>query len=312
LEPSVILRYVREAIELGVEEFEITGGGEPFMRKNILTRLFRLIKNAGRFGNITTNGTLFDEHDAELLVKLGWDRVTISIDGPNEKINDYLRGKGSFERIMNSIRMLNEWKKKLKKEKPRLKFNTVISKKNFRLLHKMITFAKNNGVELVSFEKMTIHSEYGRMLKLNKKDTQFLERELNTCSKLAKKLGIWTNAYELTKENFIQNSNSMTRILAKYAGHSFLTAYCYEPWWHLVVKVDGSIQPCCLYDEKRENVKRKGLKDVWYGRFFDDIRKSILERRFSSFCSICNAGQVMENLRIRTMLAQWSNGKRSD
>ena len=262
LEEKSILKYVKEGIKLGVKEFEITGGGEPLMRKNIALKLFRMIKKANRFGNITTNGTLFTKDDIKLLVKLKWDRVTLSIDGPNERVNDYLRGKGSFERIMNSVRMFNEWKKKLKSKRPVLKFNTVISNKNYKVLDKMILLAKDNDVEIVSFEKLTVHSEWGERLKLRGKQYETLEKKLKLSSILAEKFGLWTNAYGLTKESFVKNSNSMTKILNKYAGNSFVTAYCYEPWWHIVVKVDGSVQPCCLYDEKTENVKNKDLKKI--------------------------------------------------
>jgi MoaA/NifB/PqqE/SkfB family radical SAM enzyme len=70
-----------------------------------------------------------------------------------------------------------------------------------------------------------------------------------------------------------------------------------------VIKTDGSAQPCCLYDEKEENVRKKSLKEIWFGKFFEDIRNSMREKKFSKYCSICNAGQVFENRRIRDELS---------
>ena len=307
LEEKTIKRYVKEGLMIHVEEFEITGGGEPLMRKKLVLELMKMIKSFGRFGNITTNGTLFTESDVRFLVKSGWDRITFSLDGPNEKINDYLRGRGTFERVMNGIGLFNKWKEKLRVRTPILKFNFVISNKNYTSVADMIKLANQKKVEIIHFDKLTIHSKIGESLKLKGKEIQILNKELKKADRLAKKYSIWTNAVELTKEKFVENSNEMTKILRKHSGNQFVNAFCYEPWWHIVVKVDGSVQPCCLYDEKIENVKNKSLKDIWFGQFFEGIRKSILERKFSKYCSICNAGQVLENWRIRNELIRCLN-----
>ena len=104
LSDNKLLSIVKEALDFGVEEFEITGGGEPLMRKEITLKMMKIIKDSGKTGNITTNGTLFDKESIKFLVKIGWDKVTFSIDGPNQKMNDYLRGKGAFEKNVQNIK----------------------------------------------------------------------------------------------------------------------------------------------------------------------------------------------------------------
>jgi len=302
LKDEVIKRYVKEGIKFGIEEFEITGGGEPLMRKELVLELMKMIKEEGKWGNITTNGTLFEEEDITQIIEMGWDRITFSLDGPNAEINDYLRGKGCFETVVKNIRRFQHEKERMKTDKPILKFNVVISRINFRHLPEMIRLAKKMGIEIVHFDKMTVHSSIGEKIKVRKEEMGELKRKLIEAQKLADGYNILTNARELTSEPFVDKSNEMVELMRKDSGKDFNNLYCYEPWWHIVVKPDGSVQPCCLFDSKEENIKQKSLKQIWFGDYFERIRKSIMEREFFEFCKICNAGQFLENRRIREAL----------
>ena len=80
-------------------------GGEPLLRKDIL-KLAKLLKNVRNKIQlcITTNGTLINEENEEDLVET-FDEIRISIDGFKE-INDAMRGKGSFEKVMKAFRYI--------------------------------------------------------------------------------------------------------------------------------------------------------------------------------------------------------------
>lgn len=299
---------VKQAIDLGVAEFDITGGGEPMMRKRLTVEIMKLVKSFGRKGNITTNGTLFSDEDIETMVEIGWDRITFSLDGPDAETNDYLRGKGAFEKIMRSIDKLNELKKSRGSKLPAVKFNTVLSSKNYGSVKRIIKLAGRVGCDIVSFEPLTVHSEPGKSIKLNPSEARDFVGIAPDAKKLAGKLGIQTNIGGLVQTQFIEKSNEMVDVIrgdgkkSDSDAQGFASLLCFEPWWHLVIKVDGSAQPCCLYDLKDENVKDKPLKEIWYGRTFQKIREDTIKGKFSKFCSICNSGQVMENRKIGKML----------
>lgn len=305
LSDEELIRVVKEAINFGVNEFEITGGGEPLIRKALLLKIIKIIKKAKRFGNITTNGTLFTESDVKEFIKVGWDRITFSLDGPNREINDFLRGKGCFERVVESINLFNKLKRKFNKKLPQIKFNVVVWNKNYNKVCEIVKLAKKLNCELIHFDSLTIHPKSGEKLKLNKKQREEFEKFAKKAKILAENYGIWTNVDMLTKE-FLEKSNEMVKIIKKEGrGNGFLSISCYEPWWHLVIKTNGTAQPCCLYDEKEENVKNKSLREIWFGDFFGKVREGIKRKKFSSFCSICNAGQVFENRRLREELRKW-------
>ena len=308
LSDEKLIGIVKEAIELGVMEFEITGGGEPLIRKGLVLQIMGLVKGSDRMGNITTNGTLFSDEGIRKIVTMGWDRITFSIDGPDAETSDFLRGKGSFDMIMKSISLFNTYKKSCSSKDPIIKFNTVLSNKNYEKAIEMIELAHKVGCEIVSFEPLTVHSDFGRKLKLNEEEIEKFNSIIPKAKKLAEDYKIYTNIDGLIKTQFIEKSNKMVEVIKEDSKNEieknsgFALVPCFEPWWHLVIKVDGSVQPCCLYDIKDDNVKDKSLKEIWFGETFQRIRKSIMDRKFSKYCSICNAGQVLENRRIREIL----------
>lgn len=80
-------------------------GGEPLLRRDIL-KLVQAVKNIGDGIQlcITTNGTLINQKNAEDLVE-NFDEIRISIDG-FEEINDAMRGKGTFKKVMKGFRYI--------------------------------------------------------------------------------------------------------------------------------------------------------------------------------------------------------------
>ncbi|MCC7431178.1 methyltransferase domain-containing protein [bacterium] len=102
-----VLSVIREGLALGVKKMYFTGG-EPFFRKDI----FELIDTALTKAELTilSNGILFKGETLSKLATYDKTKLTlqISLDGSNAKINDAIRGKGSFENIVNGIKNLIE------------------------------------------------------------------------------------------------------------------------------------------------------------------------------------------------------------
>ncbi|MBI5417141.1 GTP 3',8-cyclase MoaA [Candidatus Poribacteria bacterium] len=74
-----IVKVAEFAVSQGINRIRITGG-EPFVRKNFFTLLYRLSKIPGIIDlGITTNGTLLEEY-AESIYTIGIKRINISLD----------------------------------------------------------------------------------------------------------------------------------------------------------------------------------------------------------------------------------------
>ncbi len=86
----------------------ILTGGEPLLRPDI----FEIIEYGNDKGLrmvIAINGTLLDMEKARRLKGSGIKRVSLSIDGRNERSHDSFRGvEGSFDTVLRAARLLNE------------------------------------------------------------------------------------------------------------------------------------------------------------------------------------------------------------
>lgn len=82
-------------------------GGEPLLRGDFKELLKYLKNNYNGHIGISTNGTLITNSNAELLVKYA-DQIDISVDGVDEETCSIVRGKGVFEKVIKSIKILQD------------------------------------------------------------------------------------------------------------------------------------------------------------------------------------------------------------
>jgi radical SAM protein with 4Fe4S-binding SPASM domain len=105
--PGPVLQdVINQAVGLGTERFFITGG-EPLARKDILEIITNIVVAHQRELVLLTNGTVFKGGRLEALAALPPDRlrIQISLDGASPDVNDPIRGRGSFERICEGVRL---------------------------------------------------------------------------------------------------------------------------------------------------------------------------------------------------------------
>lgn len=297
-----LLQIVREAAELGVKEWIVSGGGEPLVRKSTTLKVLKEIKKNNMWGLLTTNGTLLTEKDAEFLVDIGWDQIQFSIDGPNKVINDFLRPPKSFERTINAVKILRRVRDSKDSKKPYIGFNTVLNRMNFDKLNEMIELAAFVGSELVYFEP--IYSGYSKIdLKITKENMSKLAKCLKKAKKTAKKLGIDTNAEEFLNFQLVDKSNLRERMLNEVRGTSkFVDIPCFRSWYLMGIKASG-FAGCCSTFEAGEFIQGKSLREVWFGESFRKLREEMLNKKMPSYCSKCSVVVLMENKKLRKILS---------
>jgi radical SAM protein with 4Fe4S-binding SPASM domain len=108
LSTDEIIALLGDIIKLNPKKLVFTGG-EPLLRGDIfdLANRFKSLDRNKRIGlYINTNGTLITRDIAHKLIE-SFDEIRISLDGP-EEINDALRGKGTFDRVMQAIDYIQE------------------------------------------------------------------------------------------------------------------------------------------------------------------------------------------------------------
>ncbi len=132
------LSLIEEIASEGGKIINFTGG-EPLLREDI-GELVDFIHSKGLQATVNSNGSLFTEKVKELK---NLSSLKLSLDGPQE-IHDFIRGKGSFDKVMQAIDTA-------KTENLKFSLCTVLSRYNLAYIEQIIGLAKNLNTT-VSFQ----------------------------------------------------------------------------------------------------------------------------------------------------------------
>jgi radical SAM protein with 4Fe4S-binding SPASM domain len=126
-------------------------GGEPLMHPNVLELIREAkVRAPGCRIDMSTNGTLLPRV-ADGLVEAGIDIVYISLDGPTAEINNPIRGRNSFERVVVGVRALQEAIRKAG-HGPRIALNFTLTGMNYTSLPGMVRLAEELDVEQLTVD----------------------------------------------------------------------------------------------------------------------------------------------------------------
>lgn len=127
-------------------------GGEPFMYPD-MPLLLEEIKKRNLFCMINTNGTLLKKH-AELIVKLGVEKLAISVEGPPELHNKICNFDKAYNMTLAGIQAIAEEKKRQKSAYPMIHVKSVISPANVGQLEPVIKLYDTGWIQMVEFSNM--------------------------------------------------------------------------------------------------------------------------------------------------------------
>jgi len=262
-------KIIEEAKELKVNTIDLTGGGEPFLRKDIL-KIMKIVKSEGISGTITTNATLIDQKKVEEIVKMDWDEIKISLDGSTPNLNNYIRGKGVFEKAIEMIKMLEKEKKKKHSVFPNIRLCFTITQKNAFDIPNFIKLASKLNIKEITFSPLF-------RWKTNREFWIRNEREIIKYMKeglaISEKLKVKTNLLPMIK-SFINHK---------------LPKFCFAPWYMLFINANREAMVCCTLASLYQNRlgKVESLKKVWFGEKMKKIRERMKKRKFFKECRNC-------------------------
>ena len=132
--------------DLGCEEVNFTGG-EPLSRKDIFDILRKIKENKMRIG-LLSNGTLINNQNIKQ-IKNYIDEIGISLDGASAEINDKIRGRGTFKKIIDTINLI-------KKHKIPVTLYITLCKLNINNFESILKLAKSLKVNNIRVNEITL------------------------------------------------------------------------------------------------------------------------------------------------------------
>ena len=304
----------KELCEMGVKTLQISGGGEPMLVSDTVLEMMQIIKKHNVEGRLVNNGTSWNKKLVKAVVDIQWYNVIFSVDGPDDKANDFHRGvKGTFQKIKKGLKLFKETKEEKKTERPLIEFSSVLTKKNYKQISDLIKFAYEMGVKVITFEPVFVSNPYVHKIKMSKKQrAEFMGFIIPPAIKLADDLGIHTNLDTLIEVKKIEKTGELKEeIIGKKqesksnntsCQYTFPDAACFEPWLWPKIEANGEVGPCSSNTLDNENIKNKTFLEVWTGKAFTNFRQAIIEKRLPDGCSNCVSTHVPMNRRIKEKL----------
>ena len=297
---KVYKKIIKEAAEINIKTIHITGGGEPLTSETTIP-IMTYIKKLGMEGTLATNGILFKEGGIKELVKVGWDNIAFSIDAPDEKTNDYIKGqKNAFKKSTDNIRLFNYYKKKLKKKKkPVIELRPVLNSYNYNKLIEYIKLAHSLEVKEVYVQPLRVRfKEFGKELILSKKQQDYFKNSIKEVWKMSSKLGIKINLKSFD-DLLIEKNSNIKEVIKSYTNNDnkninnpekqsksdkpkvdFSYLPCYNPWSFMSIKPSGDMYPCSAeMPANFGNTKIDRLKETWVGKKFNLLRKQFTKNK---------------------------------
>ncbi len=279
------LTFFDELGSLGVMNLTLAGG-EPFIREDLPVLLEGIVRNRMRYSLLSNGGLIDDKIAAFLAETRRCDYVQVSVDGSRSETHDAGRGKGSFEKAVRGIRILQ-------KHGVNVAVRLTIHRYNVHDLEDIAKFLLED-LNLSGFG--TNSAGYLGNCRVNADEMLLTtaERQLamETLLRLAEKYNgrisaaagpladgrMWKRMEQARAESAPAFSNG---------GH--LTA-CGCPTNKITVRADGAIIPCSMLAHiELGRINRDRLADVWLGSPpLNDLRA----RRFIpltnfEFCAGC-------------------------
>ncbi|GAB6190216.1 radical SAM/SPASM domain Clo7bot peptide maturase [Marinitoga arctica] len=206
-----VIKFIKkEALKRRVKKISINlFGGEPLINYKIGEKILKEIKQFAdenkifMYTGIITNGTLINDEIINSLKLYNCKTVQITLDGSqtiHNKRRMYKNGNGTFEIIINNIKILNQ-----KKDFPNPVIRINVDKKNIKNVYELLEFLKNEKLTdcKVDFGIVRAGSEFN----FEYSNNCFIQEEeisniLNKLREHAKKIGFIINVRPIRKWMF--------------------------------------------------------------------------------------------------------------
>jgi AdoMet-dependent heme synthase len=249
---EAVITEVAEAVEAWSTTYDIpfslsynVTGGEPYLRSDLF-EILKKIRDSNAEFYILTNGTLIDKSLAERTAESGAGGVQVSLEGP-EKIHDAIRGKGSFARAIDGVRLFVS-------SGLSVTLNTTLSRLNAAYAADLAAIAKDCGAKRLGFARLVPAGRGGELW------SQMLDRE-QLQSVYAQLSSLDVDGVEIVMGDPIASQRERD---AGPAGTADLAlSGCAAGVSGLTFLSDGTIVPCRRLPIPIGNIVNDALREVW-------------------------------------------------
>jgi MoaA/NifB/PqqE/SkfB family radical SAM enzyme len=233
---KIIFNQIKKyALMIGFYNF-----GEPFLNKDT-PKMIATATSEGIRSRISSNMSIKMTDDyARQIVESNLYRLTCSIDGHNQEVYEIYRKGGKLETVLENVKKIEYYKKKLKSKYPLMVFRMLVFEWNY----KFVSEAEKIAFEYKFDEFYADPGSFvlnGKTVIWNMKDKTWNEKEPKIVNYIPEKSG----------------------------------SPCQWLFTGMVINSNGNVMPCCFSNEKRSehlSLLEHDLKDIWNSQEYINSR----------------------------------------
>jgi radical SAM protein with 4Fe4S-binding SPASM domain len=234
--------------------------GEPYLHPHF-TEMVAFASEKNIYTSTSTNAHFLTWKAAETTVRSGLDRLIISIDGTTQEVYERYRVGGSLSKVMEGVRNVIEWKKRLRSHTPHVVFQFLVVGPNEHQIKEVFNIGRAVGVDEVALKTAQIY-DFQNGSPLMPRNARY-------------------SRYEQTTTGSFRIKNPMEN-------------QCWKMWNSCVMTWDGNIVPCCFDKDATHvlgNVRSESFQNIWMGEPYRNFRASLLRSRAEiEICKNCTEG----------------------
>ncbi|WP_273322679.1 radical SAM/SPASM domain-containing protein [Vallitalea guaymasensis] len=280
---KLALNRVKAIMDEGQKKLSFLGG-EPLLGDNFI-ELIQYAKKLDFEIGLSTNALLIDDHFAQI-AKENNVNVQVSLDGPNKESHEAIRGKNTFDKTINSIKLL-------KNNDVDIQTNMVYHEGNIHLIEEYFNLCKSLGVNKIrmvplmnlgravnNLKAVSINKYLDEIIRLIYKDPRFIDN--------------------------LDDTSFMGLVMATKFSHRMIA--CGAGVITVMISPTGDIYPCLnIFDEEHkicnlfdedyiEQFEQSRVRDFFINLRIDKLNKKCMNCDMKYYCGGRCRG---ETLRIR-------------
>jgi len=290
-----IKTVIDKIIPLGLISFT---GGEPLLRKDIMELVRYACKKRKVY--LVTNGIMLKENVSREMVELGCHGILsrgvaaigISVEGMGKTHDETVKAPGAFDKIMENMRTLVEYKRSVKKRYPLIALKCVITRENVEQLSSLYRLAEEAGADI--FNPITFYGmpsanrfEMSENVSMDVKPETVKNFNIGALKDQIEKI------FSISQSSGVQlrltppgiSKDDVTAIYENRLDVSNKT--CYSPWSSVSLSAYGEVFPCSNYSVG--NIRNEPFLKLWNNEPMRKFRRELKKNRIFNICSACCA-----------------------
>lgn len=234
--------------------------GEPFLNPNFFD-LVRYAADKKIYTATSTNAHFLNQENTLRTIESGLSRLIISMDGTDQKSYETYRIGGNLEKVLDGVKNLTAFRKKLRTKSPYLILQFLMFQHNIQQIPEIRKIARELGVDKLEFKTAQVYN-YEKGSKLIPEREQFSRYRKQT-----------DGSYQI--KNDLQNK-------------------CWKMWHSCVITWDGDVVPCCFDKDasyRMGNVRNESFASIWNSDKYRSFRSRLFRgRKEIDICTNCTEG----------------------